>query len=407
MTSMPRLPVYVQCVAVVALLAAAPACRNQEAYQKPIVPVKVAAVETYTETGSVKYSGSVEPHSRVDLSFRVGGYVQQLDMVRDSAGAERPIQEGDRVATGAVLARLRETDYVAKVNQARSGLDQARAGLEQARFGLKAAEAGRDKARLDFERATNLFNKQSLTKPELDGAKAAFDAAQAQADGVQSQIVQGQARIAGAQAQVEEGEIALRDCALLAPSGGLVVKRFIEVGSLVGPGVPTFSIADVSTVKVVFGAPDVLVNSLGPGQALPVTAEAVPGVGFTGHITQIAPAADPRSRVFEVEVTVPNADGRLKPGMIASIELRQPSARKATPVVPLTAVGNSEKDPKAYSVFVVERKDGRDYVHARAVHLGDSLGNGIAVIDGVNTGEFVVVSGATLVRDGEPVQIVP
>jgi multidrug efflux system membrane fusion protein len=130
-------------------------------------------------------------------------------------------------------------------------------------------------------------------------------------------------------------------------------------------------------------------------------------VEFTGRITQIAPAADPRSRVFDIEVTVPNADARLKPGMIASIEIQTGTAVKTVPVVPLPAVGKSEKDPNAYSVFVIERKDGHDYVRARTIRLGDPLGNRVAVVDGIRTGETVVVSGTTLVRDGDPVQIVP
>ena len=263
-------PIIFRCASTVVLLCAFSGCRTEQAYEKPLVPVKVSTIATYAESGSLKYSGSVEPQSRTDLSLRLGGYVSQIGTARNSDGAERPLQEGDRVKTGTVLLRLRDTDYIAKVNQARSALDQARAGLDQARYGLKAAEAGRDKARMDFDRATNLFNKQSLTKPELEGAKAAFDAAQANVDGVQAQIVQGRARIAGAQAQLEEGEIALRDCALVAPSPGVVLKRFIEVGSLVGPGVPVFSIMDVSSVKVVFGAPDVLVNNLKLGRALPL-----------------------------------------------------------------------------------------------------------------------------------------
>jgi multidrug efflux system membrane fusion protein len=224
---------------------------------------------------------------------------------------------------------------------------------------------------------------------------------------VQSQIVQGQARIAGAQAQLDEGEIALRDCALVAPLAGVVLKRFVEVGSLVGPGVPVFSIIDVSSVKVIFAAPDILVNKLRIGQVLPISTEAVPGASFTGHISRIAAAADPRSRAFDIEVTVANADGRLKPGMIATIEFQNRNPGAALPVIPLPAVTKSAKDPKAYSVFVVDRREGRDYVHERIVHLGDPLGNGVAVIDGVQAGENVVVSGTTLVRDGEPVQIVP
>lgn len=402
-----RFPTILRCAAAVALAWSISACRTEQAYEKPLAPVKVATVATYVDTSALKYSGSVEPLSRTDLSLRLGGYVREFGTIRDAAGAERPIQEGDRVSSGTVLLRLRDTDYVAKVNQARSALDQARAGLDQARFGLKAAEVGRDKARMDYDRANNLFNKQSLTKPEVEGAKAAFDAAQANVDGVQSQIVQGQARIAGAQAQLDEGEIALRDCALVSPLSGVVLKRFVEVGSLVGPGVPVFSIMDVSSVKVVFGAPDILVSKLRTGQVLPVTTEAVPGASFTGRISRIAPAADARTRAFDIEVTVPNSDGRLKPGMIATIEFQNRTPGAPLPVIPLPAVTKSAKDPKAYSVFVIDHKEGRDYVRERTVHLGDPLGNGVAVIDGVQAGDNVVVSGATLVRDGDPVQIVP
>ena len=174
-----------------------------------------------------------------------------------------------------------------------------------------------------------------------------------------------------------------------------------------GPGIPVVMIMDVSVVKVVFGAPDVLVNKLRLGRALPTTTEAIPGVTFSGRITRISPAADVRTRVFDVEVTVSNKEGRLRPGMIASIELQDRVSAKALPVVPLPAVSTSEKDPKIYTVFVVEHKDGRDFVHERTVQLGDPLGNRIAVVAGVRPSENVVVSGTTLVRDGEAVQIIP
>ena len=416
-----RVPVTLHFASTIGLMVAVSGCRTEQAYEKPLVPVKISPVQTFAAASDLKYSGSVTPQSRTDLAFRVPGYVRQLATVRDARGVEHPIGEGDTVTAGTVLANLRDTDYVVKVNQARSaldqaraGVDQARAGLAQARSGLKAAEVGRDKAKLDFDRATNLFNTQSLTKTDLDGAKAALDAAQANVDaaqasvdGVQTQIVQGEARVAGAQAQIEEGELAVRDCALIAPAAGVVLKRGIEIGTVVGPGVPVFSIMDVSSVKVVFGAPDVLVGKLRIGQELPATTESLPNVRLAGRITSIAPAADANSRVFEIEVTIPNRDGRLRPGMIATIDLQSGAPAKALPVVPLPAVGKSAKDPKAYSVFVIDRKDGHDYVRERAVRLGDPLGIGVAVLDGLNTGENVVISGNTLVRDGDQVQIVP
>lgn len=380
------------------------ACSHVEPYQKPLTPVRTAAVETYSDASTVKYSGSVEPHSRVDLAFRVGGYVEELATVPDAAGGSRPIQEGDPIAAGTVLARLRQGDYTDKVNQARAALDQARAGVEQAQSSLKGAAAAREKARLDFERAAHLFDKQSLTKTEMDAARAGNDGAQAAVDSLQAQVTQGQARIAQAQAQLAEAELGLRDTALVAPKDGVLLKRTVEIGSLTGPGAPAFSIIDVRTVKVVFGAPDVVLNRVRMGQMLPVTSEAVAGAGFSGRVTRISPTADPRSRVFEVEVTVPNPDGRLRPGMIATLELQQGAPARKLPVVPLPAV---QGDGRSYWVFVLEHRDGRDYVRTRPIRLGDPIGNRIAVIDGVGAGESVVVSGATLIREGEAVQVLP
>src|ERR1700683_4298952 len=98
------------------LMLAGLACRHEQPYEKPAAPVQVEVVGSSAGRTPVKYSGSIEPKLRVDLSFRVSGYIQQIQMVPQSgAAAERLVQEGDRVRAGAVLARLRDTDYVAKV----------------------------------------------------------------------------------------------------------------------------------------------------------------------------------------------------------------------------------------------------------------------------------------------------
>jgi multidrug efflux system membrane fusion protein len=304
---------------------------------------------------------------------------------------------------------LRQTDYSVKVEQARSVIAQAKAAIEQARHALQSATAGRDKARQDFERASILFQKQSLTKADFDAAKAAHDAAQATMDSGRAQVTVVEARIPGAEAQLEEAQLALADATLRAPVDGVVLRRTIEVGSLVGPGAPAFSIMDVRTVKVIFGAPDSIMGILRIGQQLPVTSEAVPGGDFSGRITRISSAADPRSRVFEVELSVPNPGGRLKPGMVAALEVqrgRNPGAAPE-PVVPLTAILRAPDRKDLYAVFVVEDSRGTATARSRSVRLGEALGNRIAVLEGLRAGDRVVTHGATLIRDGQPVQVIP
>jgi multidrug efflux system membrane fusion protein len=186
---------------------------------------------------------------------------------------------------------------------------------------------------------------------------------------------------------------------------GVVLKRLVEAGSLVGPGTPAFVLADSSSVKIVFGVPDSLLPHIKPGAALTVTTEALPDK-FRAVVTHLSPAADPRSRVFDVELTVDNRGDRLKPGMVASVEVSGRRPARPLPAIPMAAVVQSKENPGSLLVFVVDERDSRPAAHARNVKLGEPLGNLITVADGLRAGERVIVQGATLVRDGEPVEIV-
>ncbi len=391
------------CACLLALLITG--CDKKSDYKKPVEGVRVQTVENGVETEGLKYSGNIVPDTRVDMAFRLGGYVEELLMVTGEQG-RRAVQEGDLVRKGDVLARVKLGDYQAKVNQAKSQIAQAEAGLEQTRHGYQAALAGRDKARLDFERANHLFQAASLTKIDYDGAKAALDAAQATLEGAQSQIDLGKARVEGAGALLDEAELALADAALRAPMDALIVKRLVEVGSLVGPGTPGFVLADANRLNVRFGAPDTLLPQIPVGTKLKMNAEALGRLEFQGTVTRVSPAADPKSRVFDVDLAVPQPDRRLKLGMIATIQIPWPK-RESLPVLPLTAIVKSHAESGGYAVFVVTEQGGNEVCHVREVELGDAIGSQIAVRKGLKVGERVIVTGAPLVQDGQTVQIIP
>jgi multidrug efflux system membrane fusion protein len=346
-------------------------CRPAEPYQKPLTPVRIIDVSRRAVARNARYSASVEPHTRMDLAFKVGGYVRELAQVNG-----RPIQEGDRVSVGMALANVRLEDYDDRVARARSQVAEATAGQEQARKAL--------------DRATALFATRSITKPELEQAQAA-------SDGVQ-------AKLAGAQALVREAEQARGDTVLRSPLDGIVLRRTVEVGSLVGPGTPGFVLADTRTVKVVVGLPDAILRTVPVGTQVTVVTEAVRDRQFEGRVTKVSATADPRSRVFEVEVSLPNSDGALKPGMVASIDLSATGrAAGEALVLPLAAVVRSKANSAGYAVFVLEDRDGRPIARLRDVRLGDLVGNDIEVVEGVRAGDRVIVGGATIVADGEQV----
>jgi multidrug efflux system membrane fusion protein len=381
-------------------------CREEVKYAKTLTPVRVQPVETYSGTQGQTYSGNIEPLTRVDVGFRLGGYVEEILNVA-SEGRTRLVQEGDPVTKDAVLVKLRQNDYTVKVDEAKSQLDQAKFAVTQSEEAVKGSRALRDKAQLDWTRAGNLYDKQSLTKVDYDAARAQLDGYQAQLDANIAQQKLAESRVTGAEALLREADIAVQDSSVKAPISATVLKRLVEVGALVAPGTPAFVLGDVSQVKTVFGVSDTVLPKIRIGMTLPLTSEALPGATYTGRVTRIAPTADPRTRVFEVELTVPNKDGRLKPGMVASLTLSEGARQEAVPVIPLAAVIQPPPGTPGYMVYVAQDQGGKAVVKAQMVQLGDALGDRIAVRGGVHVGDKVVVTGASLVHDGETVEIVP
>ena len=124
-----------------------------------------------------------------------------------------------------------------------------------------------------------------------------------------------------------------------------------------------------------------------------------------GRITRISPSADPNSRVFEVEAALPNPDGRMKVGMLATLRLGS-GGQDAGVFVPLASVVRPAGDSVGYAVYVVEDSKAPT-ARLRRVTLGEVQENRIAVREGLAQGERVIVRGATIVADGQAVRVMP
>ena len=355
-------------------------CNGSKPLQQAPQAVQARRIESQPMPGTsgLRFSAVVMPDSQAQLSFRISGYVVSLKQVRGQDGKMRDLAEGDRVAQGAVLTQMRGTEYEDKVHQATSQAE--------------AADAAAQKARLDFDRANHLYESASLTKPEFDGARAQYDSTQAQ--------------LRAAQAQAAEARVSLHDTWLLAPFAGDIVKKSVEVGAFVGPGVPTFAIANTDTVKIVVGVPDTVVRSIRLGQAVEVEIDAFPARTFHARISRLASAADTTTRNFDVEVAIPNRDHLLKVGMIGSLQLSDDIGANHTTslAVPLSAIVQAP-DGK-YGLFVISNPGTGDIARLRTVETGTSSGTEITVLSGLTAGERIITTGANLLKDGQRVEVV-
>jgi len=386
-------------VLVIPFLLLAACHREGPTLEKPVTPVRVTAVDLYQPKGGGRYSASILPGRQVSLAFRVSGLVTDIHRI-----GSRGLEPGDIVAGGTVLARVREEDYRNSTAQAESQLAAAREAQKSARAQLAQAEASHIKADADFARARTLIESQSLTRPDFDAAKAQFDVTGAQVEAARAQIESAAAQTRTAEASIASARLNQGDTALLAPFTASVVQRNVEMGMLAGPSQVAYTLADINTVKAAFGVPDTVAVQLKPGKSIAITVEALAGREIQGTVTAVAAVADTETRLFQVEISMPNPSIALKPGMIASLTLTDSgAAADKVPVVPVASVIRDHDNPADFMVMVVENKVAK----ARKVSLGPTFGDILAVTSGVKPGELIIRAGASMLTDGQVVEVIP
>ena len=375
--STPRIGRILEIAGLCALMVSAIGCHgNTQIAAKSPTPVRLAEVILYGSPEGLRYSASIVPFAQASLSFKSSGYVTNIQQVTGADGRRRNVGTGDYVARGAVLAQIRQQDLKNQVDQAEAQLSQVTAQHVQAEH--------------DYERAKALYATQSLTKPDFDQAQAKFDSTLAAMNQTN--------------AALHQAQLALDDADLKAPFSGYILTRNIELGNLASPATTAFTIADTSAVKVSFGVPDYALRHLHLGQEFMIRLQDDPKA-YQGRVTSISPSADERNRVFNVEVTVSNHSGSLKPGMIASISLSG-VPQPPVPSVPLSAIVPYLSKPGRFAVMVAQERASKWTASLREVQLGATHESSIGVT-GVKPGEKVVAVGAQLLTDGDPIEVIP
>jgi RND family efflux transporter MFP subunit len=311
-----------------------------------IVAVETRAVENGRIARAITVPGTVEP-------IRTVGVNAQL------AGALRTVvaEEGTFVDEGAILATVDDREVTAQ---------------------LGSVEASYELAKATLERSERLRERQVITAAEYERDRAAFAAAAAQLE----------------QLRARAGYATIR-----APITGMVTEKLVEAGDLLGNQTRLFTIADISTmvVRVQVSELDVVLNS--PGDAVDVQLDAFPGRTLTGRVRRVFPSADPASRLVPVEVAITGADARLaRPGFLARMTFAL-GARENVMLVPASAIVSDGGNP---AVFVIEN----DRAERRPVTTGVTSQGRVEIVNGVQTGESVVVAGANNLRDGTTVRVV-
>jgi membrane fusion protein, multidrug efflux system len=248
---------------------------------------------------------------------------------------------------------------------------------------LAALEAQHELARVTFERMQGLLSEHVISQAELDRATADFR--------------QSDARVGEVRAVIERKKIR-------APFSGILGLRQVNLGQYLAGGGELVTLQSLSPIYANFGVPQQAAGQIAVGRTVRITTDDANGVQWTGRVTAIDSKVDDATRNIQIQATLTNPDGKLRPGMFVQAEVIL-GPRRSLVALPASAISYA---PYGDSVFVVgdlKDPDGRVYrgVRQQVVKLGPARGDQISIVSGIKPGDEVVTSGVFKLRNGAAV----
>lgn len=315
--------------------------------------------ERFAET--IELSATLETPRDATLSAQTSGTIEML------------VPLGTAVKAGDTVARIDAAMALASQRQAEATAASARAGLNLARE--------------THRRQKPLAEKQIISALEFERINA--------------QMAEASANLSRANAAVSQSREQVKFNHIVAPFEGIIEQHFVERGEQVSPGTPTVRLVDTHEIKLTAGVPERFSVDIGVGAALTVDFVAYGLPQREAKVTFVANTIDARNRTFNIEALLDNADGKLKPQMIAKVNLTRAVVAEAL-VVPRTAVLTDERGP---SVFTVPGNDPAGQARRVYVKLGPGAGNAVVVTEGLTAGTRVIVRGQSELSDGDDIDV--
>ena len=250
---------------------------------------------------------------------------------------------------------------------------------------LAAAEAQLQLAELNFQRMEGLVRQDAVSRAEYDQAAAAHK--------------QAEARMREIRATIERKTIR-------APFSGVLGIRQVNLGQYLTGGDAVVPLQSLDPIYVNFGVPQQNASQMRPGRTVKITANDLGSMAFSGRVSAVDSVVDQTTRNVQVQATLANPGGRLKPGMFvqAAVTLGAPQKRVT---LPASAINYAPYGDSVFIVTDLKTPQGQAYrgVRQQVVKIGPSRGDQVAVLAGVNPGEEVVTSGVFKLRNGVAIQV--
>ncbi len=312
------------------------------------------------------FSGTAETGSVVNLSFRSGGVITELNM-----------RVGQTVSLGQLLGRL---DNVA-----------ARLAYEQAVASQNSAASQMTTARLALDRVRSLYENGTAALAEYENARNSFRTAEAS--------------FQSAERSVEIQEEQMRYGFIYAPEAGIIATVLVELNENVSAGQGVGSLNAGSDMRIAIGLPESVITRVREGMDVDLTFTAIPDAHFTGRVVEVSPSADANTSTYPVRVAIVSPSDQIRPGMAANVtfELGDPDIEGSVVVVPANAVG---EDGDGRFVFLVDGGENMvATVRKQHVTVGRLTAEGFEILEGLTVGQTIATAGLQTLLDGQEVRL--
>ena len=333
----------------------------EETDEAPQIPVETLVSESSDFVEQINLTGELEALDDATVSTQAAGRLMSLTAL------------GNSVSDGQVVARLDTTGPRAAVRQARAQKSAAETQLELAEDNLSRQEP--------------LYEDSVISASEFEQFRSEYRSAQASLD--------------QAEGALEEANERLRQTRIEAPFDGVVEDHIAKRGEEVSPGAPVARIVKLDPLKARVGVPERYAGEIERGTEITARLRAFQDNSFTGEVVFVGSTVNPANRTFAVEFEIPNPEGRLKPQMVASVDIPRQRLEDVI-VVPRRAI---EQDEDGNRLYVLTGPEDDPRVEMRDVRVGPSQGARTAILDGVSAGEEVIVQGQDRVSDGDRVDV--
>jgi multidrug efflux system membrane fusion protein len=336
--------------------------RLDQKVKLPPRPVKVFRVGT-TSAGSVTpYAGEVRARFETTLSFRVTGKI-----------LARPVEIGDRVRKGQLLARLDNSDFQLAVQTLKAQLKSAIADLEFAKD--------------DLTRYRELLDQKVITYTDFDRHQTAYTNAQE--------------RVAALEAQLKQTINQLEYTELSADRKGVITALEIEKGQVVAAGQPVVKLAQTDEKEIHFDIPEQRIAAIKNHQIVAVSLWSDDSRRLKAQIREIGASADRVSRTYRVKAKLLDGQEDAHLGMTATVWVASDNTERIA--VPLSAVFTSQIQPKQQQVWLID--EAASTVKAVPVQLGTALPGELVSIEGLQAGQLIVSAGVQRLKEGQTVRL--